>query len=262
MRQEFLNIVKNLKEDPYYAISITDDSTMNKIISTKTGSVLVKENGSVENYFENLKNSGVSSFTVQEYRKNGKGWKNTGNIVRNLTFQDKNSANPAQVQTSAPVSNPLNGGANSQMVGLGFYEAANLMANSNDKARLEEENKYLKIQNEDYKKLIDELKEDKLKNQYDATGKATQNEMILGLVQNLPAILSGFKSSASLNAPASVNEPQQNVSPVKTEMISFLSQPTVSDALVQVIYEVATKIRTEEGFADKIEDLLNPQQEQ
>lgn len=259
MRQEFLDIVNKLKSDPYYAISITDDSTMNKLFSTKTGIVLVKENGSVENYFENLKNSGVTSFTVQEYRKNGAGWKNTGNVIRNLTFQDKTAVNSVPVQSPVPVLHALSGGNNGQVVGLGFYEAASLMANSQDKVRLEEENKYLKTQNEEYKKTIDELKEEKLKNQYDSSGKDTQNKMILGLVQNLPSLLGAFKSSQSspLNAPAVEN----NLSEVKTQMISFLTNPNVSDAMVQALFEVATKITTEQGFAEKIEELLSSQQQ-
>jgi hypothetical protein len=258
MRQEFLNIIHQLKNNKYYAISIIDDTTMNKILSTSLGSTLISNYGSVENYFEQLKNSGVTSFTITEYKKNGSGWKNLGNVVRNLTFSDKNTAvNPVQVYTPPAVQiSPLNGANGQQVVGLGFYEAANLMASSQDKVRLEEENKYLKRNNEELKKLVDELKEERLKSQYDTAGKANQNEMILGLVQNLPAILNGFKSAApapALNAPA----PQQNVSEVKAEMLQYLSQPTISDQLIHFLYSVADRTTKDIEFAEQVDKLLN-----
>lgn|SRR5574343_17651 len=260
MRQEFLNIVSKLKSDKYCAISVINDSTMNKILTTTTGSELVQKYGSVENYFESLKNSGVTEFSIQEYRKNGTGWKNTGNVVKNLTFQEKNTAvNPVQAFAPAVNFQSLSGAGNQQVVGLGFYEAANLMADSKESARLAEENKYVVEENKRLKEEILVLKEEKLKREYDTAGKETQNSMILGVIQNLPAILSGLKSSPSpsLNAPA-----QENLSQVKTEMMQFLSQPTVSDSLVQALYEVATKIATENGFYEKLEELLNPQQPQ
>lgn len=190
MRQEFLNIVNQLKNNPYYAISIIDDSTMNKVLSRTLGSTLIQNHGSVENYFEHLKNSGVSSFTVQEYKKNGSGFKNTGKVIKNLTFHDKNTAvNP--VQSNIPANSSLNGLAG-QVVALGFTEAVNFMADSKDKVRLEEENKFLKSKNEDLTKQLEELKEERLANKYDTASKSSQNELIMGLVNNLPALASVF----------------------------------------------------------------------
>lgn len=263
MRQEFLNIVNQLKTNPYYGISIIDDSTMNKILSTTLGSVLIEKYGSVENYFETLKNSGVTSFSVQEYKKNGSGWKNTGNVVRNLTFHDKTPVSSPTLQPNPAPAFPALNGAGNQVVGLGFYEAANLMAESKEGARLAEENKYLKEKNERLEKDIYELKEEKLKREYDATGKASQNDMLLGLVQNLPSILGAFKGGggvSGLGAPAPA-EPQNNLTQIKAEFFQYLSNPNVSDALIQALYDVATKIATEEGFAEKLENLLNPQQQ-
>lgn len=259
MRQEFLNIVNQLKTNQYYAISIIDDSTMNKVLTLTLGKTLIEKYGSVENYFETLKNSGVTSFSVQEYKKNGSGWKNTGNVIRNLTFHNKETAvNPVQVVAPAVNYPPLSGAGNQQVVGLGFYEAAGLMASSQEKVRLEEENKFLKAKNDQLEKDIFELKEEKLKREYDTAGKATQNDMILGVIQNLPVLLGAFRggSNASLNAPVQ----ETSLSPVKTEMLQFISQPTVSDSLVQALYDVAMKITTEQGFYEKLEQLINPQQ--
>lgn len=261
MRQEFLNIVNQLKTNQFYAISIIDDSTMNKILTTTLGSSLVAKYGSVENYFEHLKNSGVTSFSVQEYKKNGSGWKNTGNVVRNLTFQEKTQApNPSH---TAPAHNPLNGGLAGQVVALGFTDVANYMADSKDNVRLTEENKHLKEKNESLQKIVDELKEEKLKREYDASKSSGQNEMLLGLVQNLPNILGAFKVGgdvSGLGAPAPT-QTQNNLSQIKAEFFQYLSNPNVSDALIEALYEVANKIATEEGFAEKLENLLNPQQQ-
>ncbi|SHO72881.1 hypothetical protein [Flavobacterium cucumis] len=261
MRQEFLNIVNQLKNNQYYAISIVDDSTMNKVLTTTLGSSLVQKYGSVENYFEHLKNSGITSFSVQEYKKNGSGWKNTGSVIRNLTFQDKNTAvNSVPTPTPAPFS-PLSSGLNGQqVVGLGFYEAANLMADSKESARLAEENKYLKEKNERLEKDIFDLKEEKLKREYDTAGKDSQNNMILGVIQALPqlgSIFGGGGSSSGLNAPVQTN--QHNITQIKAEFIQYLSNPSISDALIEALYEVATKIATTEGFYEKLENLLNPQ---
>ncbi|WP_445713662.1 hypothetical protein [Flavobacterium sp.] len=254
MRQEFLNIVNQLKNNPYYAISIIDDSTMNKVLSRTLGSTLIQNHGSVENYFEHLKNSGVSSFTVQEYKKNGSGFKNTGKVIKNLTFHDKNTAvNP--VQSNIPANSSLNGLAG-QVVALGFTEAVNFMADSKDKVRLEEENKFLKSKNEDLTKQLEELKEERLANKYDTASKSSQNELIMGLVNNLPALASVFtkQPSASLGNPV-----QQNLSKIKIDMINWVQNQNVSDSLLEVLIDVATKISTEQGFSDKLEDILNPQ---
>jgi hypothetical protein len=258
MRQEFLNIVNQLKNNQYYAISIVDDSTMNKILTTSLGSTLVQKYGSVENYFENLKNSGVTSFSIQEYKKNGSGWKNTGNVVRNLTFQDKNQN--SNHSHTAPASNPLNGGLAGQVVALGFTDVANYMADSKDNVRLTAENKHLTEKNEALQKLVDELKEEKLKREYDTSKSSGQNEVIMGVLNNLPTLLGAFTgggSNSGLNAPIQ-SQGIQNT-PIKNEFIAFLSQPTVSDEFIQVLHEVAVKVATEQGFSDKLEDLLNPQ---
>jgi len=257
MRQEFLNIVNQLKNNQYYAISIVDDSTMNKILTTTLGSTLIQKYGSVENYFEQLKNSGVTSFSVQEYKKNGSGWKNTGNVVRNLTFHDKNQN--SNHSHTAPASNPLNGGLAGQVVALGFTDVANYMADSKDNVRLTAENKHLAEKNEALQKQVDELKEEKLKREYDASKSSGQNEVIMGVLNNLPTLLGAFTgggSSSALNAPVQ----QTQYTAIKNEFIAFISQPTVSDEFIQVLHEVAVKVATEQGFSDKLEDLLNPQQ--
>lgn len=262
MRQEFLNIVNKLKTDEYCAISVIDDSTLNKLLTTTTGGLLVQKFGSVENYFEQLKNSGVASFSIQEYRKNGSGWKNTGNVIKNLTFQDKTPVSSPTLQPNPAPAFPTLNGAGNQVVGLGFYEAANLMADSKESARLSEENKFLKEKNERLEKEILELKEDKMKREYDSSAKSGQNEMILGLVQNLPAILSGLKGatgSSGLNAPA---VEKSGTTAIKNEFIAFINQPTISDQFIQMLQEVATKVATEEGFYDKLEEILNPQQQE
>ena len=260
MRQEFLNIVNQLKNNQYYAISIIDDSTMNKVLTTTLGSALIQKYGSVESYFEHLKNSGVTSFSVQEYKKNGSGWKNTGNVVRNLTFHDKTPVSSPIVQPNTTPAFPTLNGAGNQVVGLGFYEAANLMADSKESARLAEENKFLKEKNERLEKDIYELKEEKLKREYDATGKASQNDMLLGLVQNLPSILGAFKGNGDVSGLGTPAQQQSNLTPVKAQFFQYLSNPNVSDALIEALYEVATKIATEQDFYQKLENLLNPQQ--
>lgn len=257
MRYEFLQIVEQLKTDPYYAISVVSDVTMKKILGITLGSALVEKYGSIEAYFEHLKSSGISSFSVLEHRKNGSGWKAI-KTIKNLTFQEKSQsiAQPVSVQ-AIPQLNGVNGGNGTQMVGLGFYEAANLMAASQDKVRLEEENKYLKTQNEELKKTVDELKEERLKQQYDASGKSSQNELLAGIIQNIPAILSGLKSSnssASLNAPVVAQG-----SEIKQQFIGFVNRADVSDSLIEVLYEVATKIVTDETFSEKLETILNTQ---
>lgn len=260
MRQEFLDIVNKLKSDEYCAISVINDSTMNKILTTASGSALVQKYGSVENYFENLKNSGINSISIQEYRKNGSGWKNTGNIIKNLTFHEKNTA-VNSVPNPAPVpAYPLNSGLAGQVVGLGFVEAANLIADSKENVRLVEENKYLKEKNERLEKDIFDLKEEKLKRDYDNSGKESQNQLLIGLAEVFKPVIGGFmngKSNASLNAPA----PESQSTPIKNEFIALITNPDVSDQFVQVLQEVATKISTEQGFYEKLEKLLTEQQQ-
>lgn len=258
MRQEFLNIVNQLKNNQYYAISIVDDSTMNKILNTTLGSTLIQKYGSVENYFEQLKNSGVTSFSVQEYKKNGSGWKNTGNVVRNLTFHDKNHT--SNHSHTAPALNPLNGGLAGQVVALGFTDVANYMADSKDNVRLTAENKHLAEKNEALQKQVDELKEEKLKREYDASKSSGQNEVILGVLNNLPTLLGAFGGGGSSSGLGNPTPVQNNISQIKADFFKYLSQPIISDALIEALFEVATKSTTEQGFAEKLEDLLNPQQ--
>ena len=252
MRQALDNIVSKLKTDPFMAIAVHNTETFAKIIPATTGNILKEKHGSIENFFDSLFKNGNKSIAIQEYRANGTGIKKIGSVV-NFNFSENNEKQ--MNNTAQPNSNPW--GLAGQ-VGLGFTDIINLTADSRDKVRLETENVYLKTANEDLKKLLDELKEEKLATKYDSDGKKSQTELLLGLANAFGPQLAGLltKTPTGLSAP----EPQafQDDAPNKQVMFQMLNDPNFSDAMAQLLLDVTDRINKKPDFHEKLMEILNP----
>jgi hypothetical protein len=258
MRQEFIDIVRKLKTDQYAAISVYDEKIKKKILLPTTSTELISKYGSIENYFEKLKNDGVTLFSILEFKKNGSGFKNMQNSILNLHFGEKTEENmiyPAQPIISQNVAS-LTGGLHGQVVGLGFMEVANLMSDSRENVKLSEENKYLKTQNEELKKQVDELKEERLITKYDSSKSSATNELLLGLAQNLPSILSGLKGSAAPADGASLTG-VPTVTETKAEFINYISSPAVSDDMIHFLFQISETIKKDSSKFEEINTILS-----
>lgn len=252
MRQEFLDMIKRLKADSFYAITVVDDLSLNRLITTATGAKLVEKHGSIESFFELLKQKGVQSISVSEYKKNGSGFKSLNSVINNLRFSEKQNSSP--VQTPAGAYSNLNSPNTPQVNGLGYLEAK-AEYQSNDITRLQMENTHIKEKNESLQKQLEELKEERLAAKYDINAKAGTNDLIATIISSAPALMGLLKGDggSALNAPANT---EQDLPENKQKLIHFCKNPSVSDKLAESLFVVATKITTIEGFYEELEDLL------
>ena len=82
------------------------------------------------------------------------------------------------------------------LMGLSFPQMMDLHVKAHDQGRLEVENKFLKEKNEKLEQEIAALKEERLADKFSEAKAKGNNEMLLGIVQNLPMLMGAFKGGA------------------------------------------------------------------
>jgi hypothetical protein len=226
MRQDFNNLIQKLKVDPYTSIVILDNDTLKHIIqSPMYGAEIVSKHGSIENYLEKIKRDGHINLSFQEFRKNGSSAKRVG-LPISINFSEKEPVSTSQS------SNP---GLN----GLAFYEQVNLHSDSRDKIRLEAENERLKIRTEAQETEIATLKEQILKDKYDATKSSKTTETITAF---MPVVLEALKGFGGGGANQGLAMPQ--LSDVKTKLQQML--PVLPDPYITVLLNVVSKLNSDD----------------
>lgn len=259
MKQEFNKLIEELKTDSKLLISVINASTYNKIIPAKSGEDLVLEYGSIENFFEDSFKNGNQKILVTKYNKRGTGLTKIANAVLfDFSSKEENTAQPMAVvpQPQAVLPPSLNGAH--QSVGLGVPELINYAVNASRSQVLEIENGYLKANNEDLKKQLDTLKEERMADKYSADNKKNQNEMILGLSQAFLPMLGGLlnkgASAVPLNAP---ENPFTGLSEKKQQMLDFIAQDTTLDAHIDFLFSIIEKTNVDPNFYTEIQELIN-----
>lgn len=232
-----LEIITKLETDRCYAISVMNAENYSFVDKNLIGSKMVDDYGSVEGYFQHLIDKNISEIVIHSKRKSGNAFVPAGEAMKfsigskqetpkQSTVETENTEKPVKSyretkpeqpkqEYNIPVPTGLNGS-----FGLGFTDMMNLYVNSNDKARLEVENNFLKKENADLKAQVGELKERELKDKYDKSKSVGNQEFILDLGRLLAPVVQGFipnaNTASGLNAPA---QQPLNQSPE----ISFLS---------------------------------------
>lgn len=209
MKQELINIITRLKNDPSRLISVLDAQTLVPFVSSWSATRLTEKYGSVEQFFESLVKNGTQKIILEERKKHGNttislSEKKTFTLIpKEVSIPNASQENhfamlePTQPPMYSPMLqapqipiNPMGG------FGLGFPELVNLHISANEKARLETENKFLKDENERLKNEVAELKEERLQNKFSEAKAKGNSDILMGLIKSAPALLGIFKGGA------------------------------------------------------------------
>lgn len=246
MRQEFINIVKKLQSDEFTAVSIVDTDTNTEILNRTLGSYLKSKHGSITQYFENLKNSGVTNLIIQEYRKNGNSFKKV-DFPFPVSFTEKANNTVSKNQNPSDIFTGLAG------AGLGFADIMAMNANSVGKEKVEAENIVLKGKIE---ALLDEnynLKERLLEQKYNVENKQGTNQLLIGLAEAFAPIAKGIADSRNtgLNAPV-----QPQFTEKKQHLFNLLKDSSFSEAFADFILQLIATIQVDSNVYNQILDII------
>ena len=200
MKKELIDIINRLKNSPSILISVINKETGQPLVRSFSADRFVEKYGSVEAFFNSLVSEGISQIIVEERRK-------LGNTTRSFstpkTFilgpkeeetppQDTPEVMPATISPAPLQQQPM---GQMGLMGLSFPQMMDLHVKAHDQGRLEVENKFLKEKNEKLEQEIAALKEERLADKFSEAKAKGNNEMLLGIVQNLPMLMGAFKGA-------------------------------------------------------------------
>ena len=197
MKKELIDIINRLKASPSVLISVINKETGQPLARSFSNDKFVEKYGSVEAFFNDLVAQGVTQIIIEERRRLGNTTRSFSN-PKTFVLSAKEEPVPevdtpvqmvpapmAQVAPQVPMG----------LQGLGFPQIMDLHVRAHDQARLETENKFLKEKNEKLEQEIATLKEERMENKYSDAKAKGNNEMLLGIMQNLPMLMGLFKGS-------------------------------------------------------------------
>ncbi|WP_281322756.1 hypothetical protein [Flavobacterium aestivum] len=249
--QELDKLIDKLNTDMYSAVSVLDLDTSAFVFRNKSHAEILAEYGSAEEFFETLFANGHRRLTLTLKRKNGSTYKVDGksfdvNFSKN-TQSTEVVKQPATVHKAEMFPNSF---------GLGSLDMINLFVAKNDAQRLHTENEILKATEKENKKLIEELKEERLASKYDTARSNGTQEMLLGAMQHLPTILATFNGAAPVTGLAS---PTENYStPAKQNLARALQN--LDDSTANVLESINNAMGTNPEFTNELAELLQKHQ--
>lgn len=260
MKQQIDNTVEKLKTDPFWGVSVVDKDTLKNVERNATGEELSQKYGSVEGFFEHLKDNGITRLQIYDRRKNGSAWRSLTDYA--VTFVEKQAEPepvpapepiaPAPIHRAAPMRNQ-NFGLNGLM-GLSMPEA---IFKTQDHARMQSEYIEMKAENKALQKEVEKLKEENLRNEILGTKSVeTKNanaEMVKTLSESpvLAALASRFMPTGT---PPGLGMPDASLSPVKQQMIASMQH--ADDSFVSDLFSVARGMSESEAFDAELTELL------
>lgn len=269
MKQELINIIDRLKKDESRLLSVMDAETYRPIINSWSNGRISAKYGSVEEFFNNLVASGIGEIIIEERKKHGSSSIPMGEKIK-FTLIKKNepmhedttpSVSPQMILpatvTSAQTQIPLNGLAG---FGLGLPQLMELHVSAHDKTRLETENKFYKEENERLKKEVADLKEERLENKFSEAKAKGNNEMLLGILANIPSLLGAFKSGASPVGLTGSMHPSETYSVPENKQYLFEKLSTTSHDVDNYLLAILNGIYTNQTFFVELEQILKKHQ--
>ena len=205
MKQELIDIINRFKSSPSVLLTVINKETGQPLVRSISAARMAEQHGSVEAFFNGLFSQGIRQIIVEERRKFGNttrsfstpmtftlGPKEEEPTPQALAVATATTAIAAPVAPAAPIQPGLMG-----MPGLGFPQIMDLHVRAHDQARLETENKFLKEKNERLEQEMASLKEERLVDKFSEAKAKGNNEMLLGIVQNLPMLMGLFKGNST-----------------------------------------------------------------
>lgn len=241
-------LIEKLNSDQFACVSVLDLDTNLLLFRNKTHAEIVQEHQSAENFFESLFAKGHKALELTPRRKNGSSYKVTG-----ASFKVNFSSNTQtrQPQTLPQMQQPIFAEPIQNSFGLGTLDIMNLMVSKNDATRLHTECEILKSENKEQKKLIEELKEERLENKYNSEKSTANQGMLMGALQQLPALAGMFNGSGVAGLAGAV---EQFATPAKKNFATALQQ--LDDTIVSVLYNINTGLNTNNEFSVELAELL------
>ena len=192
MKKELIDIINRLKNSPSILISVINKETGQPLVRSFSADRFVERYGSVEAFFNSL---------VSEGRKLGnttRSFSTPKTFILGPKEEDTPPQATPEVMPATVSPAPLQQQPMGQMglMGLSFPQMMDLHVKAHDQGRLEVENKFLKEKNEKLEQEIAALKEERLADKFSEAKAKGNNEMLLGIVQNLPMLMGAFKGGA------------------------------------------------------------------
>ena len=252
--QQLDNLIEKLNNDQYSAVSVFDLDAKSFLYRNKTHFEIASEFGVAEDFFETLFALGHKRLNLTLKRKNGSTYKadEKGFEVNFSTDNQELEPEPMPtvikpVQTQELFPNAM---------GLGTLDIMNLMVSKNDAQRLFTENEVLKSENKEQKKLIEELKEERLASKYNTEKNKGNQEMLLGAIQQIPTLVNFVKGQpmpVGLSAPI-----ESHLSPIKQDFAKALQN--IDDTILTVLDSINKGLNSNVEFSNELAELLKKHQ--
>ena len=242
MKKELIDIINRLKSSPSILLSVINKETGQPLVRSFSANRFTEKYGSIEAFFNSLVSQGIRQIIVEERRK-------LGNTTRSfsepktflLSSKEEEHAQEAPFEvisdTVAPA--PIQQQSFMGLQGLSFPQVMDLHVKAHDQARLEVENKFLKEKNEKLEQEVATLKEERLADKFSEAKAKGNNEMLLGIVQNLPMLMGAFKGNTNTGLQGVEGEMQQ-IPEGKTTLIQEFAQtsPEVDSFMLKILHFV------------------------
>ena len=246
--QNLDTLIDKLNTDSFSAVSVLDLDTNTFVFRNKTHAEIIADFGSAEEFFETLFADGHKRLNLTLKRKNGSTYKADG------TSFDVNFSK--EIQSVQPVQSSVTTDMFPNSFGLGSLDMINLFVAKGDAQRLHSENEILKATEKENKKLIDELKEERLASKYDTDKSKGTQEMLLGAIQQLPTIMAMVKGVPPV---AGLASPAENYStPAKQHFAKALQN--LDDSTVSVLESINNGLNSNVQFTNELAELLQKHQ--
>lgn len=251
--RELDELIDKLNTDQFSAVSVFDLDTNSFLFRNKTHPEIVKEFGTADAFFESLYSKGHTRLNLNLKRKNGSVYKLDGKAFE-VKFSPSDQELQPQMQMKAqPVQTKKTEDMFSNSFGLGTLDVMNLLVSKNDATRLLAENSVLTSDNKLLKETNEKLKEEAMATKYSDNKSKGNQEMLMGAIQNLPALIS-FAKGTPMPLAGLAAAVETYSSPVKQSFAEALQ--SIDDNVVTVLDSINHGLNSNVAFSGELADLL------
>lgn len=259
-KEEFLQLIHNLETDVYFAVTVTDMNTGEKIISNAGHADIIGKYGTLENFFNPLLEEPGSEIGVRTRRKNGSGWKFGKEPFMRFSNNKQSDNDHPYTDTEYKQKQTKEKASKKARFGLGLnapdVQILELYADAKDRNRLEARNAILEKEINILNNQLLELKTEKLEWSNKKASSESTAEIIKSALPHLEGILSTVMSKGAAPmqvAPISPGLGNPAYSPDKNELVSAIH--TCNEATVGGMLAVYDRLNDLE-FVNELNQLF------
>ena len=250
--RELDELIDKLNSDQYAAVSVFDLDANSFLFRNKTHFEIKEQHGTAESFFESLFAKGHKRLNLNLKRKNGSVYKMHGAGFEVKFSKDNQEVQPQPQMQAQPQAKKAED-VFSNSFGLGTLDVMNLLVSKNDASRLLAENTVLNTENKQLKETNERLKEEAMATKYSDNKSKGNQEMLMGAIQNLPALISFAKGTPM--PPAGLMAAVETFSsPIKQSFADALQN--IDDTVVTVLGSITNGLNTDVEFSGELAELL------